>query len=185
MARTGRPPKPTAAHRARGTYREDRHGNRVVEAEEGIPKPPARLTADERKCWHELVEQLRHVPGLLTLADATALEGAAKACARAVHAGKTLKRLAAKADGFYIAGSHGLRLHPAVQHEKEAWKEVRSWLAVFGLNPQARASIRVPEGGDDPFAKLLGELAAAAADLRGEAPAAAKAKGGKRGASRS
>lgn len=160
----GRPPKPTAEHRARGSYRHDRHGKRAVEAEAGEPIAPAALSADERRAWNEIVEQLKTVPGLLTKADAHALETAAGLVARL----RLIRRHMKKRDfSPVVDGSHGPRMNPLLAAEKTTAAELRQYLVLFGMAPSPRGSMRTPDGGgDDPFGSMMGALAEVAKAAR-------------------
>lgn len=54
----GRNPDPTEKLKARGTFRKDRHGDRVDNEFEGQPMPLKRLTGDALKLWKFVVESL-------------------------------------------------------------------------------------------------------------------------------
>lgn len=165
----GRPPKPTATHKAKGSYRADRHGARLAEASSGIPKCPAHLTGDHRKAWNSIVAQAQQVNGLVTLADATALETCAIALSRFWESRRAVDRLRGK---WIVDASHGPRVRPEVAEERAAETRLVAALNRFGLSPQARAAMRLPEDhGDDPFEKLAADLATLAEQARnGDGP---------------
>lgn len=189
----GRPPKPTATHQAKGTYRADRHGVGRASADAGIPTCPAWLAGEHRKAWNVIVEQAQHVHGLVTLADATALETCAIALSRFWQARRAVDRLKL---ATIVDASHGPRARPELEIERQAEVRLTAALGRFGLSPQSRAAMRLPEGGgEDPFDQLAKDLAALAAVARGDdvdetpapakKPASAKATAAKRKAKRS
>ena len=53
-----RPPKPPGLHVVDGTYRNDRHADRLAHEieQQGRPVPPARLTKVQRKHWDRIVD---------------------------------------------------------------------------------------------------------------------------------
>lgn len=170
----GRPPKPTATHRAKGTYRADRHGSRMPEGVSAIPSCPDHLTDRYRQAWTVIVDQAKTIDGLVTLADATALETAAVALVRYWQVREAIDALVTGEDeqlAIVVNASHGPRVRPEFAEERAAEERLVKALARFGLTPTARAAMRLPEGGDDPFAKLAAELAQIGAEQRGDVDA--------------
>ncbi|MGL4513819.1 MAG: P27 family phage terminase small subunit [Lacipirellulaceae bacterium] len=55
----GRPPKPTSLHLVEGTFRGDRHGERLAEPRpDGLPEVPAWLEGEALGHWQEVVPTL-------------------------------------------------------------------------------------------------------------------------------
>jgi hypothetical protein len=111
-----------------------------------------------------IVEQAEQVKGLVTLADATALETCAVALSRFWESRRAVDRLR----GMWIVdATHGPRVRPEVAEERAAEARLVAALGRFGLSPQARAAMRLPEDhGDDPFEKLAADLATLADQAR-------------------
>lgn len=95
---TGRPPKSIEQHLAQGTYRPDRHGDRLYERAEGsIGEPPETLPEAAQWIWLVTVEQLYKTLGA---SDRPLLEGfcrwmyeAARLLEDAEHCGDPLDRI--------------------------------------------------------------------------------------------
>ena len=78
----GRPPKSVLDHIADGTYRSDRHGDRVYAEPVGdIGEPPADLTPDAMRYWHDVASSQSDSLGQ---ADRAVLEAASRAYAALV-----------------------------------------------------------------------------------------------------
>jgi P27 family predicted phage terminase small subunit len=139
MARTGRPPKPTALKRLKGTYRKDRQRGREWQPPAGAPAMPKSLDARAREVWRECVALLLP-PGILTIADGEALADYCRAVSRADAADAVVAD-----EGLTTATAEGIKVHPAVtiaQRERSAAARLRT---LFGLDPSSRAKLNVPE----------------------------------------
>lgn len=56
---SGRPGKPTGRHHLHGTFRADRHADRVDDQiYDGVPEPPAGMLGDARDLWDLIVPSL-------------------------------------------------------------------------------------------------------------------------------
>lgn len=84
----GRPAKTLAAHKADGTYREDRHGSLDVPCE--LPDPIANLSPEARSIYDEIGGQLVDL-GVVSSLDVLALQEAA-CCAADLEACRELLR---------------------------------------------------------------------------------------------
>lgn len=126
----GRPRKPEALHILEGTFREDRHGNRGVDAD-GIPERPKSLKGDAKKFWDSAVPQLIEL-GLAKAIDATQLEAMCQWFARYQKFSKTI-------DGCSdpLAISRELMLNM-----EAAWKMFDKIASRFGLSPADRMRLR-------------------------------------------
>ena len=140
MARTGRPPKPTALKKLKGTLRKHRAA-RVKEwrPPAGAPPMPKSLDDRARQVWKECIGLL--VPaGILTMADGEALADYCRAVSRADAAD-----LVVADEGLTTATAEGIKVHPAVtiaRRERDAAARLRS---LFGLDPSSRSKLNVPE----------------------------------------
>lgn len=140
VARTGRPPKPTALKKLQGTLKKHRAARiREWRPPAGAPSMPTRLDARAREVWKDAIAIL--LPsGILTSADGEAL---ADYC-RAVSRGDAADELVDK-EGLTAATAEGIKVHPAVtiaRRERDAAARFRS---LFGLDPSSRARLNVPE----------------------------------------
>jgi P27 family predicted phage terminase small subunit len=153
MGKRGPAPLPTAIKEARGTKRASRERARAGsgrepkprEAEPSLP-PSVAGNADARKVWRFLVPQLLRLR-VLTEIDGVALEGLCLAYARALAAGREVKK-----HGLLVKTSwNTLVQNPAVAVEKAAWIEVRKFAQEFGITPSSRSRVRqMPGEGDMP-----------------------------------
>ena len=124
----GRPRKPTAQLKLSGTYRADRHGNRVDDTvAAGKPLKPTWLKGDASAAWEAMVGSL--AAGVLTYADSMLLAGAARWWASWRKYDGVLQ--AGEADGY-----------KAMMMAAIAWKNFEKCAAKLGLNPIDRAKMR-------------------------------------------
>lgn len=141
MGRRGPPPKPTKLKLLTGNP-----GKRAINHREPKPAPAAKgarkvpvwMPPDGKREWKRVVPELERL-GLLTKVDDAALEGYCNAYARALQAGRHVKK-----NGITIVTDKGFIIaHPAVSMEKNAWAQVRQFGSEFGLTPSARTRIQV------------------------------------------
>lgn len=125
----GRPPKSTAALKLTGTFRKDRHAGRCDSAwPVGSPEPCADLSGPAAELWRLIVESTP--PGVLSPLDAAALTAL---CEWFGLYRRYMARLAAD------EGHPAFNLRCAAQ----CWNQFSTLAAAFGLNPAARASLRI------------------------------------------
>lgn len=139
MARTGRPPKPTALKKLKGTLRKHRQRTREWQPPAGAPPMPTSLDARAREVWRDAVGLLLPA-GILTKADGEALADYCRAVSRADAADELVA-----AAGLTTATAEGIKVHPAVtiaRRERDAAARFRS---LFGLDPSSRSKLNVPE----------------------------------------
>ncbi len=151
----GRKPKPTRLKVIGGTYRADRHGN-VRGAEpmprRGRPQCPSWLSGEAKSKWRKIVPELDRL-GLLTVIDGDCLAAYCEAWAEFRSATETLA-----ADGYTVAtGNGGVKAHPAVARQRSAWKAMREFASLYGLDPSSRTRLTVQAEIDqfDPLEELL------------------------------
>jgi P27 family predicted phage terminase small subunit len=160
----GRPPKPTRLKILTGNP-----GKRPLNAEEphpsaAIPVCPAWLDSDAVDKWDALAPELARL-GLLTIIDGDALAVYCQAYAEFKHATETLRREGrfVKAGGEMVVVDGKLSLacfqlqpHPAVAQQRSAWSAIKSFAALFGLDPSSRSRLHVGKGEDlDEMAEFL------------------------------
>lgn len=147
----GRKPKPTVLKVIAGNPGRRPLNDAEPLPQRGRPKCPAFLHQYARDEWSALIPELDRL-GLLTLVDRGALAAYCQAWAEFQIATELLDR-----DGrTCVAGTGGLKMHPAVQMQRSAWKAIHSFAALFGLDPSSRSRMRLPEKPEnDPLADFL------------------------------
>jgi len=136
----GRKPKPTALHKAQGTYQPVRHANKLEAS--GIPTAPSIQSADDTFEW--LVKKLDNL-GVVAEVDAMALQMLADAwedyqSARAVvkEQGPTYATTTAQGDMMW-------RPRPEVLMMNQSWAKVEKMMVQFGLTASSRTKIETQE----------------------------------------
>jgi P27 family predicted phage terminase small subunit len=136
----GRKPKPTALHKAQGTYQPVRHANKLEAS--GIPTAPSIQSADDTFEW--LVKKLDDL-GVVAEVDAMALQMLADAwedyqSARAVvkEQGPTYATTTAQGDMMW-------RPRPEVLMMNQSWAKVEKMMVQFGLTASSRTKIETQE----------------------------------------
>ena len=130
----GRPRKPVEQHLKEGTFRKDRHGMPLLLAGRTPPKPPAALSAVERKVFLELVEQAGPI---LDSADGLLVESAAVLLVQAREVRKDIAKR-----GLLVTNRFGaLVANPSVKVERDTLGELRLVLQQLGMSPAARARL--------------------------------------------
>ena len=136
----GRKPKPTALHKAQGTYQPVRHANKLEVA--GTPSQPTIQSANETFDW--LVKKLDDM-GVVAEVDGMALQMLADAWEDyQVHRnvikehGPTYATTTAQGDTMW-------RPRPEVLMMNQAWTKVEKMMVQFGLTASSRAKISVEE----------------------------------------
>jgi P27 family predicted phage terminase small subunit len=131
---------PTHLHVVDGTFRKDRHGVRAdaddVPAKEP-PKAPAWLSREGRRLYREL-GKLIISRGIMTDIDGHALALAADAYAQYQRASEELAER-----GILIEIDGKLVKNPAAAVVADTWRRAELGLSRFGLNPVARAGIKI------------------------------------------
>ncbi len=151
----GRPPKPTRLKVISGTYRADRHGPKARNEpmpRRGRPQCPSWLSGEAKSKWRKIVPELDRL-GLLTLIDGDCLAAYCQAWAEFRLATETLA-----SEGHYTStAAGGLKPHPAATMQRNAWRAIREFAALFGLDPSSRSKLSVPpvQEAMDPLEALL------------------------------
>ena len=127
--------KPVAFHKARGTYRADRHGHDIEPVRDGLNlTPPAFLSAAATKEWKAMAGPL-HQQGLLTELDFDCL---ALLCESTADWKLAVKKL----------DKHG-PMSPWKKVERTAFEQMRRLHKTFGMTPHARQHHLPPSSGTD------------------------------------
>ncbi len=102
----------------------------------GIPECPDFLDEAAKAKWQSLVPELDRL-GLLTVVDGDTLAAYCQAWAEFEAATKLLQ-----SEGRTCAGgSGGLKQHPAVSMQRTAWKALREFGSLLGLDPSSRCRL--------------------------------------------
>ena len=136
--------KPTSEHKRQGTFRDDRHGNRLDAAvKPGVPAKPDDLPAESAQLWDTV---LKHLPeGTASELDAAALEMCCrwfaewKRCQRELESGE-------QSDGY----KWSIRAATAS-------KQFSLLAGRFGLTPGDRTKLKVEPDkpkGETPWERL-------------------------------
>ena len=150
----GRPPKPAALKAINGNP-----GNRPIprnpEPTRGAPLPPGNLKGEALAAWGRIVPELDAI-GLLTKVDRDYLVAYCESYATF----DTARRIMAE-DGPLVYGRDGgLVKNPAAQVMKDAADMMLKFGGRFGLSPQDRARLALPnsepdEGGSAAILSIL------------------------------
>ena len=125
----GRPPKSTAEHKLTGTYRPDRHGDRLDAVDAmGAPAKPDGLDGDASWAWDQIVAGLPE--GVLGSVDVLVMIGTCRWWS-------LWKKWDKKANGS------GKGVYRATILATVCWKQFSTAAAKLGLSPGARAGLHV------------------------------------------
>ena len=141
----GRPPKPIEQHRREGTLRPERHAaTPLLVGGRGELERPAWLSGLAAAAWDALYAHLS-AAGVLDVADAGVLEGAAVAWARAREAGALVNRDGMTREVTRFGRDRTefttVEQHPAVRIERDSWALFLRLGEQLGLTPAARARL--------------------------------------------
>lgn len=145
MATRGRTPKSKAQHKRNGTYRKDRHGDRLDDSDFKGELPPCPLTGLAAEIWAQVVASSPE--GQLRAIDALHLEGLCQWGAECQRIQDALRNIDPADAGYYRM----------LQQMTMAWKHFAAASSRFGMTPVDRARLKaVPkeEKQDDPLSVL-------------------------------
>lgn len=150
-----RPRKPTQLKIVAGTAQNCRLNPNEPKPERGVPLPPSHLSPKARLAW-KYVAQVLDDMGVITQADAMALEGACESYADLRNAREALKnRGSLTYEAPTDSGGVLIRKYPEVDIVAEADRRFKGWLAVLGMTPADRSRVSAGSKGDgNPFADL-------------------------------
>jgi P27 family predicted phage terminase small subunit len=136
----GRKAKPTAMHKAQGTYQPVRHANRLQA--DGTPEEITIQSAKETFGW--LVEKLDEL-GVVAEIDAMALQMLADAWEDYQVARKVVKEHGPTYCTTTPAGDEMWRPRPEVQFMNTSWDKIKKMMLEFGLTAASRSKIETKE----------------------------------------
>ena len=140
----GRRPKSTAYKIATGT-RKSRINANEPQPTKARPNMPAWLDATAQARWEELVPELERM-GVLTVVDGDALAAYCTALSELESATRDIQALGRT----YYTVSGVLKPRPAVAMQRSAWKAIKDFAAMLGLDPVSRGRLNVAPPDDDP-----------------------------------
>jgi len=136
----GRKPKPTALHKAQGTYQPVRHANKLEAG--GIPTAPSIQSANDTFDW--LVKKLDDL-GVVAEVDAMALQMLADAWEDYQSARSVVKEQGPTYATTTAQGDMMWRPRPEVLMMNQSWAKVEKMMVQFGLTASSRAKIETQE----------------------------------------
>ena len=151
MARTGRPPKPTALKLLHGTARPDRVLKNEPQPEIGRPTRPHWLLPEAKREWSRIVPELLRL-GLLAKIDRAMISMWCQCWGMYVEAVRDIRK---NGTAFRTEkGYEGQR--PSVAVMNKMIERMTALSARFGMTPSDRSKISVPQGEDkDEFAEFI------------------------------
>lgn len=139
MPGPGRPRKPTHLKVLQGTYRPDRAPKNEPMPDPETPSCPSWLHPEAKREWRRLVPHLEKL-GLLTRVDRAALAAYCQLYARWWEAEREIR-----VHGMVQYTETGYATQrPEVGIANQALKQLKVYLAEFGLSPAARTRIDAP-----------------------------------------
>lgn len=138
-------------------------GKRPLNAREpkpkrGVPVMPEGLSIDAAETWTRLVALLDGM-GVMTLADAPALERLCECYADILACQKLIRRDGRTYTTTTNTGDTLIKANPAVAQLRAADAQFKSYLIEFGLTPAARSKVNAIDDDkkeDDPLAEFFG-----------------------------
>jgi P27 family predicted phage terminase small subunit len=131
----GRPQKPLEDHELDGTYRADRHGEKVTHLRpDGAPERPTDFGEDAAWLWDQLIIDLGR-KNVAYRIDTAALRGVCEWYGRYRKLSRALDKLDAEDE----------RVHRMVASASECWRRFEAMAAQFGLTPVARMRLQIPK----------------------------------------
>ena len=153
----GRRPKPTHLRLVQGNPGKRPINKAEPQPRRELPSPPAHLSDGARVAWGRLTVLLDRM-GVLTEADAYALERLAELYAEIVELSETLAERGRVYESTTESGGTIVRPRPEAAMLADADRRFRAYLIEFGLTPAARSKVRVDGAGEttDPAAAYFG-----------------------------
>lgn len=153
MARTGRPPKPTALKLLHGTARSDRVLKNEPHPQIGRPTRPHWLLPEAKREWSRIVPELLRL-GLLAKIDRAMLSMWCQCWGMYVEAVRDIRE-----NGTTFTTEKGYEgPRPSVGVMNKMIQKMTTLSARFGMTPSDRSRISVPvREAKSPFAEFLDE----------------------------
>lgn len=150
---SGIPRQPKEVAIAKGVYRPSRHGSLGNKVEmdylSEVPKPPEILNEQGAKFWHDMLNQLLSVKGLIMIPDLPTFQIMATKYQTIMECNELLK-----IQSKWIVDNNGnIKENPVCLTLEKAEKVFISLAAQFGCTPSARNNLKVstPEEKKDPL----------------------------------
>lgn len=149
----GRPPKPTELKQLQGNPGKRAINKGEPKPEAKVPTCPKHLDDEARKEWRRVSKEL-YTLKLLTVVDRAALAAYCQNWARWVKAEEELAKDDVEMVMSTDKGYH--HANPWIGISNQAQKQMRSFLAEFGMTPASRSRVSVGEEGEaDPYETFL------------------------------
>jgi P27 family predicted phage terminase small subunit len=139
----GRNKKPTAQHKAEGTYRSDRHETGEPDLVSIRLSSPRSFDPKKRAIWKELNDVLADRMHVLTFADKTALHLLTDRLYEYHYLAGVIGR---RGRTYKFTNRQGVSydiMRPEVKMRDEAWKDCVRLMGKFGLTPADRRNVSV------------------------------------------
>ena len=143
----GPPPLPTKLKLLRGNPGKRKMNKREPRLGAKPPTCPTWLPSEAKVEWRRIVKVLDAI-GLLTLADRASLTSYCLAWNELRVATQLLTReghVRQVLSGSPDSPTVTYQPHPAIRMQRTAWAAVKSFSALFGLDPSTRSKIEVPK----------------------------------------
>ena len=149
----GRKRTPTAMLKAQGTFRDDRHGNKM-EAKLSIPQPPTLLSEVSQEAYDFIATRLYNM-GVASELDGFALQMLADAWEDYITARNVIREKGPTYSTETTQGDLMFRPRPEMAMMTNAWDRVKKMLSEYGMTAASRAKINVEEQIEDIEDMLL------------------------------
>lgn len=150
MARTGRPPKPTALKLITGNPGKRALNQNEPKPTQGAPLCPSDLDPEAKREWRRVVPELDRI-GMLAKVD--------RACLVCYCETWALYRVCQRkivAEGPTYETDYGPKKRPEVAIASQCLAHIRAFCAEFGLTPSSRGRMKLPGKQEvDPFDEFL------------------------------
>jgi P27 family predicted phage terminase small subunit len=147
----GRPPKPTRLKLLTGNPGKRPLNDSEPQPAPGSPACPEWLDDAARIEWHRVAPELARL-GLLTQVDLAALASYCQAWAEFQAATELIQK-----EGRHFTSKGRKYPHPAVAHQRSAWKAIGEFSARFGFSPSSRSKLTIAGRPSDEFEAFLAE----------------------------
>jgi len=149
----GRKRTPTAMLKAQGTFRDDRHANKM-EAKLSIPQPPTLLSEVSQEAYDFIATRLYNM-GVASELDGFALQMLADAWEDYITARNVIREKGPTYSTETTQGDLMFRPRPEMAMMTNAWDRVKKMLSEYGMTAASRAKINVEEQVEDIEDMLL------------------------------
>lgn len=140
----GRKPKPTALKKLEGNPGKRKLNDREPQPDQAMPRIPAGLDPDAKKCWQRLAPKLNKL-GILTQIDGDALESYCRLYGHARRCWREAKKL-----GIVTPVGEGrLQANPLIREAHRAEELLHKLRSELGLNATSRSRMEVKRSSDE------------------------------------